>query len=89
VVSLLGGVGLMVGNGRCIIGQSSSRKDQSVMIVSSIVSWFPESEREGGTLSRCCREIDERVSVVRWQLFDEGSWSFLVRRFGFATGFGV
>jgi len=49
VVSLFGGVGLVVGDGRYVVGQSSSsssRKDQSVMMLSSSVEWYPESGKE-------------------------------------------
>jgi len=89
VVLLFSGVGLVVGNGQCIVGQSSSRKDQSVMIVSSIVSWCPESEREGRRLLHCCLVVAKLGHVVGWHIFDEGSWSFSLQQFGFAMGFGV
>jgi len=39
----------VVGDGRYVVGQSSSsssRKDQSVMMLSSSVEWYPESGKE-------------------------------------------
>jgi len=47
VVLLFVGVGLTVGNGQCIIGQSLLRKVQSLMIVTLVVSMVSRA-RKGG-----------------------------------------
>ncbi len=89
VVSLFVGVGLMVGNGQCVIGQSSLMRLRLVKIVTLVVSWFPGSGMEGERLSHHCLAISKWVVVLSWHIGNEGSWSFLLWQFGFAMGLCV